>query len=143
MPRRPTSAARVLALAVAMLGTGGAASALTVEAYMDLAKRREATNSLDRYFDGLRDGVLDYNAAMLSAGIKVFCPPQGKTPLEGAELRRQIDAWLRNPQNVRGASFAEYAKATPVGIVALEVLNDLYVCPEDEPPPGIDESTPR
>ena len=129
MPYRVAVFACCFAFAVSVLG--GPTSAMTVESYLDLAKRREATNSLDRYFDGLRDGVLDYNAAMLSAGIKVFCPPEGKAPLNTAELRTRIDAWLKGSQRTE-PTFAEYAKSTPVGLVALEVLNDLYACPIEE-----------
>lgn len=128
MPCKPALAAVCLALLASALARP--ARALTVEAYLDLAQRDDGTGSLDRYMDGLRDGILDYNAAMLSAGVKVFCLPAGRAPLEAAELRTRIDAWLRDPaRSESGASFEEYARRTSVGLVALEVLNDLYACP--------------
>ena len=133
---RPALAASCLALIMA--ASTGPARAMTVDAYLDLAKRKEATNSLDRYMDGLRDGVLDYNAAMLSAGIKVFCPPEGKAPLGAAELRTRIETWLRGSQKT-GVTFAEYAKSTTLGLVALEVLNDLYACPDEREDEGMEE----
>ena len=121
---------------------GEPANALSVEAYLDLAKRKEAGGSLDRYFDGLRDGVFDYNAAMLSAGIKVFCPPAESGLLATPELRSKVDAWLRGTQRTKSA-FAEYAKRTSVGLVVLEVLNDLYACPDEQGGPEDEVGTPR
>ena len=92
-----------------------------------MAGRGQASGSIDRYFDGLRDGIAGYNAAMLSAGIRVFCPPRGEILLEPADLRTRIDAWLRERRTTNPA-FEDYAKSTPIGLVALEVLNDLYAC---------------
>ena len=127
---RPVSSRLAVSLAVsalAMSAPARPAGALTVEAYLAMASRGQASGSLNHYFDGLRDGIAGYNAAMLSAGVRVFCPPSGEGLLEPADLRARIDAWLRE-RRITNPAFADYAKATPIGLVALEILNDLYAC---------------
>lgn len=119
-------------LVLCLLAQVGPAAAMTVQEYLDAVERQEeATSSLGRYFVGMSDGLFAFNDALSGAGIRVFCPPADEAVMEAEELRRRVDAVVRERQETR-PDFATYAATATIGLTAIEILNEVYPCAEGE-----------
>lgn len=122
-------------LVLCLLAQPGPAAAMTVQEYLDAVGRQEAASTLGRYFVGMSDGLFAFNDALSGAGIRVFCPPAGEAVMEAEELRRRVDAVVRERQETR-PDFATYAATATIGLTAIEILNEIYPCDEGEEAPA-------
>lgn len=119
-------------LFLCLMVQSGPAAAMTVQEYLDAVGRQEAaTGSLGRYFVGMSDGLFAFNDALSGAGIRVFCPPPDEAVMAAEELRRRVDAVVRERQETR-PDFATYAATATIGLTAIEILNEIYPCDEGE-----------
>jgi hypothetical protein len=133
MSVRGRTAAAILAAGPLLLPTTEA-TALTIQEYLDRAKSGADSPDaawLSSYMAGLRDALYDFNSVMQISGVYVFCPPVDQDRLPTAEFRQRLEAAVEEYRNQQ-AKFDEFAAETPLGVIGVQVLSEMYVCEQDE-----------
>ncbi len=127
--RQPSAAGRV-----ADAGDASAAApiSLDVKSYWEVRQGRSAElgeGAIFAYLWGVWDALNRANEVLSEAGVSpLFCiPPGGQPDLE--TFQRWIDEVIDERQR-SDPEFDSLAAATPLGMVALQVLDDHFPCPE-------------